>query len=476
MTSPPFKFLFVDDRWIKSTYAVHRRIASFEKDFRNPVLVPDKPWEGQSIYCYGTCLEEAGLFRLWYQVFNEKADNPRYRSAVGYAESRDGLAWSKPLVGEVHDEYGSTNLVCLASGRSHLYSPAVIRDETDPEPRRRYKLLFFDSMAADDLARLGSPFLRCPDVPGWRGIDGEGLFAATSPDGIRWTRRPQPVIGTPSDASSLTQLGDGGFLATVKTSTRNDRHFRVIAESMSTDFGSWSGPRTVLEPDWRDPTGTEFYGLAAFEYWGNRLGLLWVYHNAPDDKRMDVQLAIWTSESSWQRAADRQTVLHAGGRGDWDAGGVCTASAPIVAPAIDPDHIWLFHGGVNVRHDDGRYRKDGIGLARLRLDGFAALEAGIFPGTVRTAPFWPEADSLCVNLAARHGRFSVTILDASSGRAIAGSNVIAGMDATALAVLWENTFPPLRGRQIVLEFSLHRASLYAFWFVDSAASHGVHDV
>lgn len=462
----PQKYLFIDDLWIAGTHAVHRRIDSFAKDHANPLLVADRAWEGRSIYCYGTCLVDDGRYRLWYQVANEQEDDPRFRTAVGYAESADGRHWEKPLVGATHPELGPTNLVVLSTGRSSLYSPSVVRDDTDPDPARRYKMMLWDAMSDESLARHGSPFQQCADLPGWRGIEGEGLFTLVSPDGIAWERQATPIVGSPSDASALSQLTDGSFLATFKTSVRDDRHFRVIAESRSDDFRHWSEPHVVLEPDWRDPTGTEFYGLAAFDYFGNRLGFLWMYHNAPDDKRMDVQLASWTARTGWQRSADRQTILATGGRGQWDAGSVITASAPVIAPSHDPDRLWLFHAGTTVRHDDARYRRDAIGLAVLRLDGFAAMEAGYFPGTLSTQPLMAQGRKLFLNAAARHGELSVSVLDGSSRNQIVRSLPLLGVDGTALPVMWENAFLFSQDKPVILEFSLHRASLFSFWFAD----------
>lgn len=461
----PFKYLFVDDRWIASTYAVHRQIGSFAKDPANPVLVPDRPWEGNGVYCFGTCLEEDRL-RLWYQVyvFNDPNVDTRYRTAVGYAESDDGKLWQKPAVGIEHPVLGPTNLVALSSGRSHLCSPAVVRDAYDPDPRRRYKMLYFDSMHEDDLSKQGSPFPKCPDVPGWRGLEGEGLFTLTSPDGIVWHRKPQPIDGSPCDASSLALLDDGRFLATFKTSVRDDRHFRVVAESISRDFEAWSEARIVLEPDWHDPPGTEFYGMTAFEYHGNRLGFLWIYHNTPDDKHMDVQLVSWTAQEGWQRTAARETILTIGERGSWDGGSVVTATSPLVGPRADPSALWLFYGGGNVRHDDSRYRRDAIGLARLRIDGFAAMVSSYFPGVLTTNPLVPNAGGLRINANTRHGSLMVTVRDNRSSRLLGQSRPIVGRDDTMLQVEWASPWTWEPGATITLEFALHQATLYSFWF------------
>ncbi len=42
----PFKFLFIDDRWIARTYGLHRRIGQARKHPANPLITADRPWEG----------------------------------------------------------------------------------------------------------------------------------------------------------------------------------------------------------------------------------------------------------------------------------------------------------------------------------------------------------------------------------------------------------------------------------------------
>jgi predicted GH43/DUF377 family glycosyl hydrolase len=59
------------------------------KDPANPVLSPAEAWERLSIQC-PSVLHEDGLFRLWY------SGGRRYEpDAVGYAESPDGVHWTK---------------------------------------------------------------------------------------------------------------------------------------------------------------------------------------------------------------------------------------------------------------------------------------------------------------------------------------------------------------------------------------------
>jgi hypothetical protein len=332
------KYIFVDDRWLSRSYQVIREVIPPVKEATNPVLVADKPWEGKDVYVYGTVLVEGGKFRVWYEIYNtsEPADSP-FQTCVGYAESRDGLHWEKPMIDEVKYKGERTNIVLLSHGTSSLCSPAVVRDDNEKDPAKKYKMLYWDSMSKDGLKKEGKNFPLGVTVPGWRAIPGEGFFVAYSADGLKWSNASeQPVFTCACDASSLNKSPDGLYHAYYKISVAPDRHFRILGHSSSRDFENWTEPKVVLEPDWRDAYGTEFYGVSYVPYFGNDLGLIWMYYNAPNDKHVDLQLAQRAPDGSWQRAADRKVWLSRGGIGMWDGGGTYPASDVLTSPPGAP--------------------------------------------------------------------------------------------------------------------------------------------
>ncbi len=462
------KYLFVDDRWICRTYALHRLAQPFEKHPANPVILPEPPWEN-GLNCYGTVALDENKYRAWFQVFNRTPGvAPQFRTAVGYAESADGISWIRPRCGLHYPGHGVSPILLASSGRSDLCSPAVIKAENSGHPDERYRMLFFDAMYEEDLTTIGAPWPPSARVPGWTPVEGEGLFIATSADGCSWRRHPVPKIAGPNDASSLTLGDDGRFLATFKTSVRPDRHFRIIAATLSEDGWEWDAPIIILEPDLRDPPGTEFYGMSAFRYFGNWLGLLWVYHNSSDDKSLDLQLAIASQPndplSPWRRAADRRTVLARGQRGTWDGGRVYAASGPIVAPPHDPDALWLYYGGASGRHVDSGYQFRAIGLARLRVDGFACLAAGDIIGELTTVPIRPPNRTLLANISARGGFFWVEARVPGTDKCLWTSDRIGNACGTRIVMTNKADSPFSTGEQITLVFYLCRAQLFSFWF------------
>src|SRR5689334_20787311 len=62
------------------------------------VLRFDKPWEGR--FCgYATVLHDGPLYRLYYRGSPEAGSDASNREVTCYAESRDGITWTKPELG-----------------------------------------------------------------------------------------------------------------------------------------------------------------------------------------------------------------------------------------------------------------------------------------------------------------------------------------------------------------------------------------
>src|SRR5258706_6781340 len=80
------KQLFLDDYLIASMTRVKRTIEEAHKFSGNPVLWPMERWEPAKAILYGSVIREGTNFKMWYQS----------GTGVGYAESDDGVKWSKP--------------------------------------------------------------------------------------------------------------------------------------------------------------------------------------------------------------------------------------------------------------------------------------------------------------------------------------------------------------------------------------------
>ena len=125
---------------------------------------------------YAVLLRDDGLCRAWYRCTPEPDTNSTAKSLTAYVESDDGISWRKPSLGLVEFQ-GSTdnNLVC---DDPDLVNFAPFKDEDAP-PVERYKAI------------------------GRRGK----IFTAVSPDGLHWTKHPEPVqTEGPFDSNNIAFL------------------------------------------------------------------------------------------------------------------------------------------------------------------------------------------------------------------------------------------------------------------------------
>ena len=104
----------------------------------------------------------------------------------------------------------------------------------------------------------------------------------------------------------------------------------------------------------------------------------------------------------------------------------------------------------------------GIGLAMLRLDGFASLNASFDGGQVTTWPFALAGDELHLNAKADYGQLTVELLD-EEWQPIPGYTaqdcVAIAEDGVVVPVRWrdDRDLSALREQPVRLRFALHNA-------------------
>lgn len=182
------------------------------------VLEFDKPWEGPfSAYC--TVIKAADKFQLYYRGVAQPADNTM-KEATCYAESKDGVHWTKPDLGLFEVEGTLKNNVILAEAApvTHNFCPFL---DTKPgvPAEERYKAI--------------------------GGNHKSGMIAYISSDGIRWKKlRSEPIFersGWVFDSQNVA------FWSTVHN--RYELYYRevpkgirAIGRTTSKDFLHWSEP------------------------------------------------------------------------------------------------------------------------------------------------------------------------------------------------------------------------------------------
>ena len=91
------------------------------------VLTFDQPWEGNASG-YPTVFQDGDLYRMYYRGHRYVIDDPPFRQAqseaVCYAESHDGIHWTKPNLG-IHKWPGveDNNIIWMGSPEAHNFAP-----------------------------------------------------------------------------------------------------------------------------------------------------------------------------------------------------------------------------------------------------------------------------------------------------------------------------------------------------------------
>ena len=500
------KQLFLDDAIVEQSANLTRTFHQASKHPANPIMVATAPWEDYFPCQPNTVLRDAvGQFRMWYNLGPNQ-----------YAVSEDGIHWRRPPLGLIRheparslrdteddekrcagsarrsafsDQGSDTNLIALA-GESGPNIFGVVETPDDPKPTRRFKTLCW-------AYREGRP----------------GYDAYFSGDGLQWSAYAgNPVIaGSVGDVNPLAyDPATQRYLSFVKVHQSVGRwpRRRSVGLASSADFTRWSQPRLILAPDEQDDImgeqriaaardtiefdhpddhRTEFYGMSGFRYEGMYLGLLWVFDATMEMSRIglstqdgpfEVQLTAARDLYCWQRMADRKPIIPFGAPGEWDCGMVTTANAPLI---VD-DEIRIYYGGYALSHESKYYLAEhraelerrirsgemrvptGIGLATLRLDGWASLDAGEIEGTLQTRELIFDGSELVINAEAGSGSITAAVLD-QRGLPVEGFGLedclpVRG-DGTAQVLRWHADSRRLRGRSVRLLLAMRMARLYA---------------
>ena len=111
--------LILDQDSVAEAHGVGFRLNPAQKYGGNPVLSPGRPydWDGLQVEWPGTVLYDPveGIYKCWYSGF-EALQHPGRKWRFGYAESPDGVTWSKPRLGQVEYRGEPTNQIAEPPG------------------------------------------------------------------------------------------------------------------------------------------------------------------------------------------------------------------------------------------------------------------------------------------------------------------------------------------------------------------------
>ncbi|HEY6166467.1 MAG TPA: hypothetical protein VI454_00415, partial [Verrucomicrobiae bacterium] len=255
-TGEPVFFAF-DDHAIPWRDNLQLTPVRAEKHPANPVVrrgPEGAPDHGHAVI-YGSVLHIGGKFRMWYLAMFEaelKSGNaPGWWRPMCYAESTDGVNWTKPDLGLVEFNGSKKNNICLIESEVPSLAKvndflSVMHDPDERDPQKRFKCAYIAHPPFDDV-RGGRSGIG-PNERRWC-----SFLCATSADGLRWKLvgdRPMNAGGERFEVSGLYRFGNfyyatGQLISPWTWRMDGSDVGRVMLAYRSADFEHWSHAKAM---------------------------------------------------------------------------------------------------------------------------------------------------------------------------------------------------------------------------------------
>ncbi len=408
------------------------------------VLVTDAPWEGNTC-AYFTVFQDGDLYRMYYRGshWDERRRRSTHREVTCYAESRDGIHWTKPKLGLF--EFGGSKANNIVWDGIGTHNFVVFKDANPDAPAdARYKAIAFGR-------RRGQ----------------RGLYVFKSPDGIHWSLIvDRPVITKGTFDSQNVAFWDpvAGLYREYHRTSYMGR--RWIMTGTSRDFVHWTEPRLIETPgaplEHLYTNAVMFYPRAPHILIGFPTRFLPEEGSSTEPTFMSSRDGMvfhrWLEPVIPRDAPEDRS----GNRSNYMAWG-------LVQLPGDERHYSVYATEAYYRGPSSRLRR-----FEYRVDGFVAAEAGRRGGTLVTRLFTHGGEVLRVNFKTRRdGYVRVGLVDAN-GRPVAGFALsecepLRGDEIDGV-VRWRRgaDVSSTAGKPLRLVFDLRNAQVFSFRFAPSS--------
>ena len=470
--------LFVDDFLIDQLDRAQRRL--HHPRAREIAIVHDAPWEGAGSG-YHTVIKDGDLYRMYHRGSTLGVKDGKLKvgkQVYCYAESRDGIRFTKPELGLFEYNGSKKNNIVWDGVGVHNFAPFI---DTRPgcPPEARFKALA-------GTAKEG------------------GLFAFKSADGIHWSlMRKEPVVTKGAFDSQNLAFWDkaaGKYRAYFRTFTKGvttgkvwkPAGYRAIRTASSKDFLSWSdeadltyedSPVEHLYTNQIGPYVRAPHILIGFPTrynergWSNSMRALPQLEHR--EKRAAAHLRYGTALTEGLLMSSRNGVHFQ----RWNEA--------FLRPGPERADTWLYGHQYIAWHavetksslkgapnelslyaSEGSWTGDSNAIRRytLRLDGFVSISASWKGGELITKPLKFEGDRLDINFATSAAGGIRIEIQTADGKPIPGFTLDDCQetfgDAIDRTVTWKGgtSVSKLAGKPVRLRFRLKDADLYSFRF------------
>ncbi|MEA3477784.1 MAG: glycosyl hydrolase family 32, partial [Bacteroidota bacterium] len=226
----------------------------------------------------------------------------------------------------------------------------------------------------------------------------------------------------------------------------------------------------------------QIYKVDAVGYESLMLGLIQPHYGPPNTvcakggfpKLTELQLAFSRDGFHWDRTC-RETFIGAKPheKDSWERGYIHSTGG--VCNIVD-DKLYFYYTAFQgdelnlnpLQHWNGLYANASTGLAVLRRDGFASMEADEEEGILLTRPVRFSGKHLFVNMDGPGGRLYAEVCQ-QNGKPISGFTrdecLPISTDSTKQLVTWKDgdSLESLAGKPVRVKFYLTNSKIYSFW-------------
>ncbi len=333
------KVLLIDKEFLAESTGIGLKLHPARKTGER-ILIAEHPWESAELNWFSV-LEYGGKFRMWYECYDVDgwgADGmPADDTSFCYAESADGIHWTKPKLGlfEYHGSKENNILfrqIGAGDARSRVHGTGVFVDPHAPAEQR----------------------FKAVSQGGFRNAGGEPYRIAgmTSPDGLVWTRYPEPICPLFAD-SQYSGFWDERLRQYVIYGRVGGRG-RAIGRAASDRFDRFEPLSLVLQTDETDPADSDLYNPACMQLppaGGVYVMCPSLYQHKPDT--LDIRLAVSRSGIQWTWPEREAAFIPLGKPGEWDGGSLYMANGCLAVG----DELWFYYSGSPLKHGEATLEK-----------------------------------------------------------------------------------------------------------------------
>ena len=455
------KVLLVDHEFIAKSDGVRLKLHPPRKTGER-LIESEHPWESVTLNWFSV-LRDGDKYRMWYECCDVDGWPTTDDTSFCYAESNDGIRWTKPKLGMVSYRGSKhNNILFLQVGerkhRSRVHGSGVFLDPSAP-PESRYK---------------------CVSQGLFQGIAERPHFVAgmTSPDGLQWTRNPQPICPVFAD-SQYSGFWDAQQRCYAVFGRVSGRGGRAIGRSINDRFDAFAPFTRVLETDEHDPPNSDLYNPACQQY-PDVPGLYLMFPSLfrHREDTLDIRIAVSRDGAKWTRPDREVAFIPLGQPADFDGGALYMGNGCCQRTG---DELSFYFSGSTLKHNETElenladFRKRRV-ISRpiARVDRLVSVTAGVAGGQFDTPLIRFDGDYLIVNAAARPGgAVRVGLLDADyqpiPGRGVSECRTLAS-DNESWTVSWADghSVSGLSQQSIRLRIVMRDADLFGFQFQGKA--------